>query len=132
MLPYAAFHLGLHCLPKYGFTSVQNENGYLFSFLNPTHKVQEIKKKDLILQKKNQFINILLVGKALFYGSFSDEEQNILFWDQKSTRFLSRHLYNGKSKWIVLVLSHFPLHLQTKNIKRTRVQKCHKLCFPFV
>ena len=27
MLPYAAFHLGLHCLPKYMFTSIQNEKG---------------------------------------------------------------------------------------------------------
>ena len=25
MLPYAAFHLGLHCLPKYPFTGIQNE-----------------------------------------------------------------------------------------------------------
>ena len=27
MLPYAAFHLGLHCLQKYMFISIQNENG---------------------------------------------------------------------------------------------------------
>ena len=27
MCPYAAFHLGLHCLPKYLFTSIQNEKG---------------------------------------------------------------------------------------------------------
>ena len=27
MLPYAAFHLGLHCLPKYLFTDIQNEKG---------------------------------------------------------------------------------------------------------
>ena len=27
MLPYVAFHLGLHCLPKYMFTSIQNEKG---------------------------------------------------------------------------------------------------------
>ena len=26
--PYVAFHLGLHCLPKYLFTSIQNEKGY--------------------------------------------------------------------------------------------------------
>ena len=26
---YVAFHLGLHCLPKYLFTSVQNENLWL-------------------------------------------------------------------------------------------------------
>ena len=26
-LTYAAFHLGLHCLPKYLLTSNQNENG---------------------------------------------------------------------------------------------------------
>ena len=25
MLPYAAFHQGLHCLPKYPFTSIKNE-----------------------------------------------------------------------------------------------------------
>ena len=25
--PYAAFHLGIHCLPKYLFTGIQNENG---------------------------------------------------------------------------------------------------------
>ena len=25
MLPYAAFHLALHCLPKYLFTGIQNE-----------------------------------------------------------------------------------------------------------
>ena len=27
MLPYGAFHLGLHCCPKYLFTGIQNENG---------------------------------------------------------------------------------------------------------
>ena len=27
MPPYAAFHLGLHCLPKYLLTGIQNENG---------------------------------------------------------------------------------------------------------
>ena len=27
MPPLAAFHLGHHCLPKYLFTSIQNENG---------------------------------------------------------------------------------------------------------
>ena len=27
MPPYVAFHLGLHCLPKYLFTSYQNEKG---------------------------------------------------------------------------------------------------------
>ena len=27
MLPYAAFHLSLHCLPKYLFTCNQNEKG---------------------------------------------------------------------------------------------------------
>ena len=26
MPPYVAFHLGLHCLPKYLFTGIQNEN----------------------------------------------------------------------------------------------------------
>ena len=25
MPPYAAFHVGLHCLPKYLFTSIQNK-----------------------------------------------------------------------------------------------------------
>ena len=25
MPPYVAFHLGLHCLPKYPFTDIQNE-----------------------------------------------------------------------------------------------------------
>ena len=29
MLPYAAFHLGLHYLPKYLFTRTQNEKGEL-------------------------------------------------------------------------------------------------------
>ena len=29
MPPNAAFHLGLHRLPKYMFTSIQNEKGYL-------------------------------------------------------------------------------------------------------
>ena len=27
MPPYAAFHLGFHCLPKYLFTGIQNETG---------------------------------------------------------------------------------------------------------
>ena len=27
MLPYVAFHLGLHCLPKYPFISIQNGMG---------------------------------------------------------------------------------------------------------
>ena len=27
MPPYASFHLGLHCLPKYLFTSIQNDKG---------------------------------------------------------------------------------------------------------
>ena len=27
MLPYVAFHLGLYSLPKYLFTSIQNEKG---------------------------------------------------------------------------------------------------------
>ena len=27
MLHYEAFHLGLHCLPKYLFAGIQNENG---------------------------------------------------------------------------------------------------------
>ena len=27
MSPYAAFHLGLHCLPKYIFTGIQHEKG---------------------------------------------------------------------------------------------------------
>ena len=27
MLPYAAFHLCLHCLPKYLSTNIQNEKG---------------------------------------------------------------------------------------------------------
>ena len=27
MLPYMAFHFGLHCLPKYLFTSIMNANG---------------------------------------------------------------------------------------------------------
>ena len=30
MPPYAAFHLGLHCLPKYLFTSNLNKNGKPF------------------------------------------------------------------------------------------------------
>ena len=30
MLPYAAFHLGLHCLPKYLCTGVVNEKGKCF------------------------------------------------------------------------------------------------------
>ena len=33
MPPYAAlkpaFHLGIHCLPNYMFTGIQNENGYV-------------------------------------------------------------------------------------------------------
>ena len=28
MLPYAAFHLGFHCLPKYLSTGIQIEKGY--------------------------------------------------------------------------------------------------------
>ena len=28
MPPYAAFHLGLHCLPKYLFIGIKNEKGY--------------------------------------------------------------------------------------------------------
>ena len=28
MPTYAAYHLGLHCLPKYLFTGIQNEKGY--------------------------------------------------------------------------------------------------------
>ena len=27
MLPYAAFHLGLHCLPKYLFINILSEKG---------------------------------------------------------------------------------------------------------
>ena len=27
ILPYASFYLGFHCLPKYLFTSIQNEKG---------------------------------------------------------------------------------------------------------
>ena len=27
MLPYVAFHQGLHCLPKYLFTGIKNEKG---------------------------------------------------------------------------------------------------------
>ena len=27
ILPYGAFHLGLNCLPKHHFTSIQNEKG---------------------------------------------------------------------------------------------------------
>ena len=27
MPPYAAFHLGLHCLQKHQFTSIQNKKG---------------------------------------------------------------------------------------------------------
>ena len=26
MLPYTEFHFGLHCLPKYLFTGIKNEN----------------------------------------------------------------------------------------------------------
>ena len=29
MSAYAAFHLGVHCLPKYPFTGFQNEKGYV-------------------------------------------------------------------------------------------------------
>ena len=29
MLPYATFHLGLHCLSKYLFTSIQNVKEYI-------------------------------------------------------------------------------------------------------
>ena len=29
MPPHAAFHLGLHCLPKYLFTGIQNKKGYV-------------------------------------------------------------------------------------------------------
>ena len=28
MTPYVAFHLGLHCLPKYMFTGIQNDKGF--------------------------------------------------------------------------------------------------------
>ena len=35
MLPYAAFHLGLHCLPKYLFTGTQNEK-YLSKYSEPS------------------------------------------------------------------------------------------------
>ena len=33
MLPYAAFHLGLHCLPKYLFTGIKSEKGKIKLFL---------------------------------------------------------------------------------------------------
>ena len=33
MLPYAAFHLGLHFFQKYLFTSIQNEKGNVDSLL---------------------------------------------------------------------------------------------------
>ena len=29
MPPYAAFYLGIHCLPKYLFTGIQNQNNYM-------------------------------------------------------------------------------------------------------
>ena len=36
----SVFHLGLHCLQKYPFTSIQNENGY-GSFLYDTDLITE-------------------------------------------------------------------------------------------
>ena len=34
--PYVAFHLGLHCLPKYLFTGIQDSKGsILYSILKP-------------------------------------------------------------------------------------------------
>ena len=34
MPAYAAFHLGIHCLPKYLFISIQNEKGDLFVLIH--------------------------------------------------------------------------------------------------
>ena len=41
MPPYAAFHRGLHCLPKYLFTGIQNAKGFR-SCLNIQDKKAEV------------------------------------------------------------------------------------------
>ena len=69
MSPYAAFHLGLHCLPKYHFTGIQNEKGYAV--------VIEIKKSLIGIRKStctciyiyNVYvteINIINIEKRIF------------------------------------------------------------------
>ena len=40
MPPYAAFHLDLHCLPKYLFTGIENEN-CLFVYFDYLHPSQQ-------------------------------------------------------------------------------------------
>ena len=37
ILPYVSFHLGLHCLPKYLFTNIQNEKVKKKFFLRKFH-----------------------------------------------------------------------------------------------
>ena len=50
MPPYAAFHLGLHCLLKYLFTSIQKEKG---CFISKIEKAVS-KGEDLCSGKKTE------------------------------------------------------------------------------
>ena len=50
MPPYAAFHLGLHCLLKYLFTSIQKEKGFFISKIETAVS----KGEDLCSEKKTE------------------------------------------------------------------------------
>ena len=60
---YAAFHLGLHCLPKYLFAGIQNEKG--------------IKKITVVVSQKHQntYRNIL----AVYLHSLSFMDSKFLY-----------------------------------------------------
>ena len=48
MPPYAAFHLGLHCLPKYLFTGIQNKKDKQYY---PKRYIQITKVMEIIYLK---------------------------------------------------------------------------------
>ena len=56
MLQYEAFHPGLHCLPKYQFEGIQNENGLDLIDLKSKDTVCE----DIMLSK--QLITMMLIS----------------------------------------------------------------------
>ena len=48
MKHFVAFHLGLHCLPKYPFRSFQYEKSYQYYLIDP-----EIKKGSFLFQNNS-------------------------------------------------------------------------------
>ena len=73
MPPYAAFHMGLHCLPKYLFVSSQDEKcHYLSSTSNMLYKVCNCNclRCVNVIVRKLRCDNLYIINKKKMYISF--------------------------------------------------------------